>query len=216
MRLPLRMALSHHAGPRRLISLSSSAPGNDALIGRPPCLIVGIRDSAGIAGAGAADFDKDCAHDAKLMTRSKQAIQSPSRVQIHIRLTMWIIGANAPCFAKTRESENARHRSRSAAGCCNSDTVARIFRRAARRHETYDRMTSATHPCGDPRADAGRSAHHRTRSRRARLLCAARRACDRSGRAASCAAGSISASPRPVHRPRYRRAPFPASCGSAA
>ena len=42
-----------------------------------------------------------------------------------------------------------------------------------------------------------------------RLPWRARRACARSGRAAACAAGSTSASPRPARRRRYRRAPFP-------
>ena len=34
MRLPLRMALSHQSGPRRLISLLKLGARNDALIGR--------------------------------------------------------------------------------------------------------------------------------------------------------------------------------------
>src|SRR5262249_37355250 len=45
--------------------------------------------------------------------------------------------------------------------------------------------------------------------------CAARPSCARWGRGASCAGGSISASPRPVRRPRCRRAPFRPSSGSA-
>jgi hypothetical protein len=52
---------------------------------------MGFRNVAGIARCGAADFDKDCAHDAMLMARSKQAIPGNSRAKIHVQLTMWII-----------------------------------------------------------------------------------------------------------------------------
>ena len=163
-----------------------------------------------------------------LMMRSSCFDQSkrfrqPSRVQIHIRLTMWIIGAKAGLC----QDGGAKISSRRAicAGCCSSVTVTRIFTAIAQCHKIYDRMTSwrrirygawraisnAWNRC---RAVCTRDIS--ARATRARPLCAARRACDRSDRAASCAAGSTSASPRRVRRPRYRRAPFPASCESAA
>jgi hypothetical protein len=40
---------------------------------------VHIGHSLGVAGARAADFDEDSAHDAGLIIRSKQAIPKPSR-----------------------------------------------------------------------------------------------------------------------------------------
>src|SRR5271155_4292670 len=46
------------------------AARNNTLIGCPPRLIVGIRNRAGIVCLGAADFDQDGTHEAKLMMRS--------------------------------------------------------------------------------------------------------------------------------------------------
>jgi hypothetical protein len=37
------------------------------LIRRSPCLVMGVRNRTGIAGAGATDLDKDGAHDARLV-----------------------------------------------------------------------------------------------------------------------------------------------------
>ncbi len=64
MRLPLRMALSHQAGPRRDDELFEFGPRDDALIGRAPRFVVAFRDRAGIVGLGATDFDQDGAHGA--------------------------------------------------------------------------------------------------------------------------------------------------------
>jgi len=56
----------------------------------------GIRrgDVASVARRRAANFDKDCAHDAMLVPRSKQAILGNSRAKIHVQLTMRIISQN--------------------------------------------------------------------------------------------------------------------------
>ena len=46
MRLPLRMALSHQVGAAAVDELLELRPGNDALIGGPPSLVVRVGDRA--------------------------------------------------------------------------------------------------------------------------------------------------------------------------
>ena len=62
MRLPLRIALSHHAGAAAIDQLLQFGARDDSLIGRTPSIIVSIRNSLGIVRLSAANFDEDSAH----------------------------------------------------------------------------------------------------------------------------------------------------------
>src|SRR5215472_12817946 len=66
-------ALADRAVPPRRAAAVDESPElgarNYSLIGRPPCLIMRVGNRGGIARLGAAYFDEDGAHDAKLMMR---------------------------------------------------------------------------------------------------------------------------------------------------
>ena len=66
---------------------------------------MGLRNVAASRDVGAANFDKDCAHDAMLVPRSKQAIRLPSRAEIHVQLTVWIISQKIGAWPELRRKK---------------------------------------------------------------------------------------------------------------
>jgi len=169
------------------------------------------------------------AHDGKLTMQSSRrqahdTIKASGAVAFKGLVSVDDVDYRGKCLGLAKEdTQKISGRRCNLQGCCNSVTVVRIWHGpraesvpggpwSMRNPHAFVSATRARFK----RARFKRARFKRARFKRARFPCAARRACARSDRAVFCADGSISASPRPVRRLRYRRAPFPASCGSAA
>src|ERR1700684_3059702 len=127
-----------------------------------------------------------------LMMQSKQAVLRASSAEICSNATI----ADARRARQISDAKNAC-RIIILRRCCPRDTVGGKLENAL------------------PAGVRGAPLAPRPGAKRARLPCAARPSCARWDRAASCAAGWISASPRPIRHRKYRQALFPASCESA-
>ena len=119
MRLPLRMALSHHAGAAAIDQSLELGAGNDSLISRTPSLIMSIRNGLGVVRLRAANLDEDCAHG---------VIKASDCPTFKSHDSRWV---NDPDYYPKRRATRHHCRRKNAdsvhnlRGCCTSDTVTR-------------------------------------------------------------------------------------------
>ena len=91
MRLPLRIALSHQSGPRRDDQLIEFEAGNDALIRRPPSLVVCLRDCHRVGLLWHVGFRSGLCSCAEY----EQASRGASSPTFNAMQAVWITGAKS-------------------------------------------------------------------------------------------------------------------------